>query len=103
MSFQAVDWSMTFPCATRAEKTVLIVVAHHFNEDDGLAWPGIARLAACTQLSERHVQRCLRSLERVGLIETASRYRKGRQITNGYYLPFYREPNVTAVGDRKAA
>ena len=44
---------------------LLLAIADHAH-DDGTAWPGIARLARMTRLSERHVRRCLTALQRTG-------------------------------------
>lgn len=47
---------------------VLLAIADHA-DDDGVAWPGIARLAKMTRLSERHVRRCLTALSDAGELE----------------------------------
>lgn len=41
---------------------VLLAIADHA-DDRGEAWPGIPRLALKSRLSERHVRRCLKTLE----------------------------------------
>lgn len=57
-------WDMDF---SPVEKLILLAVADWAN-DDGVAWPSIAKLAKKTGCGERTVQRTLRAAEKSGLI-----------------------------------
>lgn len=78
------------PCDSPAEWAVLIAIAIHCGEADGLAWPAVSTIAGMTGLSERWVTRCLGALvDRGVLIETAppERLPHMRKIrTRAYYI-----------------
>ena len=56
------------PCESPAEWAVLMAVAVHCGEADGLAWPSVRTLSVMTGLSERWVTRCLGRLVARGVI-----------------------------------
>ena len=62
-------WKSSLPTA---EKMVLLVIADHAADDGSNAWPGIATIARKASMSERTVQRHLRTLEEQGLIAVES-------------------------------
>lgn len=57
-------WDMDF---SPVEKLILLALADWAN-DDGVAWPSIAKLAQKTGCGERTVQRTLRAAEQAGLL-----------------------------------
>ena len=64
-------------------KLLLIVLADYAN-DDGMAWPSVATMAAEVEKSERSIQLLLRKLEKQGLIrkgdqKLVGKYAKGRR------------------------
>ena len=61
MSGMALGWAkkQAAPCA--ASKALLVLLGDYADED-GFAWPSIARMAAELQRSDRHVSRLLKSL-----------------------------------------
>lgn len=63
---------------TGSKRDVLLVYADHANEDH-LAWPGVALVAWKVGVSERQVQRVLRSLVTDGLLKIAGREKGGRR------------------------
>lgn len=65
MSGLALGWAkkQAAPCA--ASKALLVLLGDYADED-GFAWPSIARMAAELQRSERHVSRLLKSLTDAG-------------------------------------
>ena len=69
-------------------KFLTILQAHTKN---GIAFPGIKRLAALMRCSERHIRRLRAKLESLGLIITQARFaNNGRQRSNLYrIIPLY--------------
>lgn len=51
-----------------AEKMVLLIIADHANDDGTNAWPSVATIARKASMSERSVQRHIKSLESAGLL-----------------------------------
>jgi len=62
---------------------LLLALADHAS-DDGVCWPGIARLAHKTRKTERHTKRLLVKLEESGEVYIARE--TGRGNTNMYYV-----------------
>lgn len=58
-------WDARLPTA---EKIVLLVIADHANDDGSNAWPSIATIARKASMSERSVQRHIKSLEQAGVL-----------------------------------
>lgn len=67
MSGLALGWAkkQAAPCA--ASKALLVLLGDYADED-GFAWPSIARMAAELQRSERHVSRLLKALTEAGTL-----------------------------------
>ena len=55
-------------------KFVLLVLADHYNDSEGCAWPSINRIAHITGLNRATVQRKLKDYERGGVIGRQKRY-----------------------------
>jgi hypothetical protein len=77
MSVQALTWALDYPAASTTHKVVLLVLAN-YADDDGGCFPGQARIARQTVLSERGVRKVLAELEAAGLIRREHRYREGQ-------------------------
>ena len=56
---------------TSPELFVFLTIADLYNEERGFAWPSVGYLADYTNLSERTVQRCLRRLEELELVDSS--------------------------------
>jgi len=70
--------------ASGGELLVLLALADHAN-DKGVCWPGVARVARKARMSERHVQRILRKLQRAG--QLTMKAGAGNKGTNLYQIP----------------
>lgn len=78
---------------------IAYAIADHLNSVSGEAWPSVARIANKLCVSTKTVRRCIRELERVGLLKVTRP--TGRTRTNRYRTTF--PPTVTDVrskGDR---
>ena len=73
MSNQVLNWAVDVAVGSAPRKAVLMALANRAN-DDGICWPGIARLMLDTELCERTVYEQIAQLEERGLI---SRLRRG--------------------------
>jgi DNA-binding transcriptional ArsR family regulator len=69
------------------ELLVLLRLADAANEESREAWPSVGNIAARTKLSERTVQRALRSLAEAGEIEVVE---EGGRSSRGYRATVYR-------------
>lgn len=70
MSVHISAWLWT-ECPVRLNPTQLVValaLADHANSENGLAWPGVPRVATFCRISERTVQRTLAELVKAGVI-----------------------------------
>jgi hypothetical protein len=65
MGLEATKWVWRQSRATGIPKFVLLAIADHADKE-GVAWPGVPRLAQMVGRSERTVQRCLEELELLG-------------------------------------
>jgi DNA-binding transcriptional ArsR family regulator len=63
-------WKLDLPAT---ETLVLLAIADHANDPDGLAWPSVWTVACKARLSERQAQRVLRKLRDAGLLEVVER------------------------------
>lgn len=63
-------WDCDLP---QAETLVMLAVADHANDPDGLAWPSVWTVARKARLSERQARRVLRKLRDAGLLEVVER------------------------------
>ena len=66
-------WFSTLPPGIN--KLVLLAYCLHVNDQTGLCWPSVGRIAALTGMSPRTVQRHVRALEAAGIL-------KARPTTN---------------------
>jgi len=79
------------------ELLILLAIADHASDDGSDAWPSIETLAKKCRLSERTIQRAIKSLAERGQI------RVGRQQGGPSYLGPRQRPNVYTIvmrGDR---
>jgi biotin operon repressor len=90
VSFNAIKWAVAQE-TTAPQKSVLMILAFHFNDEEHCAWPSHNLIAQETNLSRATVVRSITSLQNdLALIEIESREdAAGRQTSNRYYLPDY--------------
>lgn len=84
-------WSQVLPPAPK-----LILMALADNADDaGYCWPRVKKIAERCSVSERTVQRTLKSFETSALLRVIRRFRPedGRQTSNGYQLGLQAYPD----------
>lgn len=81
MSLRAMTWAFAAPVTLQSERLLLLALADHAN-DQGLCWPGVARIAEKAMMDSRSVPRTIKRLIDKGLI--AVEPRAGR--TNRYRL-----------------
>jgi AraC-like DNA-binding protein len=113
MSIDATKWVNSIQGLSGAEKSVLRMIADHFNENDLNARPGRALLARETGYSVRTVSRVVSKLNRTKFKGTETRVLQiqrwidpstGQNLANRYFLPAYNpesgrnEPEVKHVG-----
>lgn len=79
MSYQAQTWvNIHGPFAGGVERAVLKELANSTNEESGLAWPGLDRLAFSSGYSRRSVWGALQTMLRLGvIIQTGFRKQDG--------------------------
>lgn len=79
------EWSQS----SGTELLVLLALADH-SDDDGVCYPGVARIAKKARTSERTVQRCFKSLQEMGelLIERGEGLATNGGKTNRFCLKF---------------
>lgn len=85
--------------AAGARLLVLLALADNADDATGISWPSIAYLCQRTRLSDRHVQRCLRWLQRRG--EVAVEARLG--LASRYVLQRIPPRGDRSVGGDKSA
>lgn len=68
-----------------ASKLILMALSSHAHNDGTSAYPSVALLAWKTGYSDRQIQRTLRGLERLGIIEPIANQRGGRSSIE-YYI-----------------
>ncbi len=86
MSGFAVGWAKGQIAPSVTAKAVLVALADYADQD-GVAWPAVARLATEVQVSERTAQRAIRALEEAGLVKREPTTRgDGGQTSNRYRL-----------------
>jgi len=86
MSVVATNWAWG-QLLPPAPKLVLMSLADNADEE-GYCWPRVKNVAKRCNVSERTVQRTLRTFEGLGLLKVTRRFRpeSGRQTSNGYQL-----------------
>lgn len=80
MSVHAISWVLKFSETRLGERLVLLTLADHAKADGSCAWPSQETIAHEARLDERHVRKCLSSLERQGHIERSGASRFGTVI-----------------------
>lgn len=82
MSVKMLSRVMEMEISDPLTKLVLLVVADHYNDSEGCAWPSIDRICRVSGVSRRTVQRKLGDLEYANILERAKRYND----SDVYYL-----------------
>ena len=77
---------------------LLLLAIADIADDEGVAWPGINRLAQKTRLNKRTVYRLLSQLMAEGELEVSSG--KGRRNTNHYRVLYVHESQPQRKGDK---
>lgn len=85
MSNHASAWAWQQKTGSTTTKLVLVKLGDNSN-DLGFSFPSIRLVARLCEVDERTVQRCIRRLERLGLLSVQPRFVDGRQTSNGYQL-----------------
>lgn len=85
MSINMISWAFQQQVGNPLRKLILIKLADNAN-DDGYAWPSIARIANQTEASRDSVIRHIAALEQQGLLETIRRKKDGVNLPNHYRL-----------------
>lgn len=102
MSVHAISWVLKHSAAEGTNRLCLLVLANYADEE-GLAWPGVSRIAREMRVSERTAQRAIRSLAAGGHVEVVpqgapdSRIRADRR-PNAYRLRTRGDDSVTPHG-----
>lgn len=69
------------------QRFVLLVLADQANDHLGKCWPSVLQISQRTKLSERSVQRAIRSLQNAGWIDIVDGgIREGRRRANDYFV-----------------
>lgn len=84
MSVRAMSWVWSSSTAEGLDRFVLLAIADCANDDGEQAWPAVSTLASKTGLSERTVQRCVKSLTALGELRVQAN--AGRRGCNLYSL-----------------
>lgn len=73
MSAKLVGWALEQEGLEPQEKLLLVILADHFNDKEGAAWAGQARIAKMMGVSDRQVRRLQVSLVNRGLLHVELR------------------------------
>ena len=73
MSAKLVGWALEQEGLEPQEKLLLVILADHFNDKEGAAWAGQARIAKMRGVSDRQVRRLQVSLVDKGLLNVELR------------------------------
>jgi hypothetical protein len=84
VSWKHLNLAWETPCASIAQKLVLVYLADRANKDTELCWPSITEIAHCTGVSTRQVVRSINELEEAGIVDT--KRNRGRTRHNNYWL-----------------
>lgn len=82
MSVRVMSWVWEHSRAEGTDRLVLLAIADCASDDGGNAWPSVDTLAAKAKVSERTVQRSIRSLRLLGEVDVVEG--GGRNRTNIY-------------------
>jgi hypothetical protein len=80
-----------------SEFRVLIMLLNYANKDGNEAWPGVAKLAEDSDLSERQVRRCLTALHDARWIREVKRGRRGPNGDKASEWSFPSTPGSTTI------
>ena len=88
MSVKLLSWVLEevpqkHPTLDPTARLILLILADHFNDHEGAAWPSHGRVAKMAGVTEETVRRHLRNMEELGLV--SSKPREGR--SNLYVIP----------------
>ncbi len=78
MSMRLVVRVLKTPMTSKTDKLVLMALAEAGHDDGGSCYPGVARLAQLSGVTERNVQLALRRLEAAGWISVVAHARQHR-------------------------
>jgi hypothetical protein len=73
LSAKLVGWALEQEGLEPQEKLLLVILADHFNDKEGAAWAGQARIAKMMGVSDRQVRRLQVSLVDKGLLHVELR------------------------------
>lgn len=71
----------------RVQKYVMLVLADHFNEEEGVARPSVPLIARRASISEEYARKTIRHLEALGYLQTARGGGAGRASQYRILLP----------------
>ena len=91
MSVRATTWVWDQPMPP-SEKIVLLRLADHANPDGGDVYPSVASVAAHTGISERQVQRYIKSFVERGILVITGHAKGGRSNPREYRFTFQFTP-----------
>ena len=74
MSAKLVGWALEQEGLEVPEKLLLVVLADHFNDQEGAAWPSQERIARIMNISDRQVRRIQVELINKGFLEVNKRH-----------------------------
>lgn len=98
MSVQAMAWVLESSKARLGDRLVALAVANHADREGENAWPSIETLALEAHLSQRQVQRALKSLESIGELRISPS--SGPRGTNVYTLVMTQARETREGGDK---
>jgi biotin operon repressor len=85
MSVRWIGWAFDTATGSSSSKLVLVKLADNAN-DDGLCWPSQNRMASDCEMTRESVNRHVKTLSDLGLIEIIPRFKDGVQLPNAYRL-----------------
>jgi hypothetical protein len=102
VSLEAFKWAKTVRDIPPMEKWLLVMIADHYSDTKGMAWPGKNLLSEETGISLRNITRLLSSLHSRGLIRIQHWINNstGQNLNNRYFLPIF-DPASSAADDRE--
>jgi hypothetical protein len=74
VSAKLVGWALEQDGLELQEKFLLVVLADHFNDQEGAAWPSQERIARIMNVSDRQVRRIQVELINKGFLEVTKRH-----------------------------
>jgi hypothetical protein len=102
MSVHVLSWVLRHSNASMGDRLVLLVLADKAEHDGTNAWPSVATIARESRLTDRQVQRCLRSLEASGAIVRDGRHRKpGQNYGTHVYSVVMKGDNMSPLNGSK--